>query len=690
MKRTGPNRAACWLLILAMLLGIFGAVPAMAANETERLELADLGPAADAEVELDGSVDNDVHGARVGWTNDALPQETMAALINSQELHPQRTGYVELDSKLDELLAPYKDKDAYTKIQAIYEWAIANVVYTHNGYGYVEGAANQYDYLLRTFYVEQMTYEEGLEHAIPDKVINHASYALFEERGACYDYASLMAVAIRHVGINAYVHTGYWILESDGSTNNHHGWCEIELDGKLYIIDAQREARYTEKVGSNHNIYFGIPHENGADWRYWSPDTADNADRDALFLAVDAARQDPAKPVVPVDPVGPDEPEPDVPDETVITVVVSITGNGAVICDGTAVGENTYQFKAGDRVHMEAVPGKNSAFRSWWDKNMREYLLATNPDYEGSAQISADEGVTFFLDDSIVVTEDGVAVIEAVFEDTVDLTIISSRSGSVKCDSTDAVLVQQHLKGTWVNLTAEPQEGTKLVGWYDGYGNLLSTKNRYSFVAQSNQTVYALYEGDVFCDLEDGDWYLDAAVKSAELGLVNGVTAVTFGGEEPFNRAMAATLLQRIDSRINGEDTSKRLDNVFTDVSEDDWYFDAVNWAYSNGVVTGDTETTFSPLETVTRQDFVTMAIRYVESLDQELKAYALDYTDAEDIADYALPMLEKAQGIGLITGYEDGTFQPERTLNRAEGVTIILRLVEFLEQSETPAVPAA
>ena len=246
MKTSSLKRLASLLMILALVVSLFSAIPVQASDagtaETP-LPLADLG----------GTVENDSTDAYIGWTNDALPQEQMKELINSQTLHPQRTGYVEMDNRLAELLEPYEDADTYTKIQAIYKWAIENVVYTHNGYGYIEGATNQYDYLTRTFYVDEMTYEEGLEKAIPDKVINHASYALFECKGACYDYASLLAVAIRYIGINAYVHTGYWILESDGSYNNHHGWTEIELDGKLYILDPQREARYTERMGSVHS-----------------------------------------------------------------------------------------------------------------------------------------------------------------------------------------------------------------------------------------------------------------------------------------------------------------------------------------------------------------------------------------------------------------------------------------------------
>ena len=74
---------------------------------------------------------------------------------------------------------------------------------------------------------------------------------------------------------------------------------ESALDGKLYIIDPQREARHTQKMGANYNIYFGIPHENGADWRYWSPDTEANAERDALFKSVMDPRVDPGAPVGP-------------------------------------------------------------------------------------------------------------------------------------------------------------------------------------------------------------------------------------------------------------------------------------------------------------------------------------------------------------------------------------------------------
>ena len=670
MKTSSLKRLASLLMILALVVSLFSAIPVQASDagtaETP-LPLADLG----------GTVENDSTDAYIGWTNDALPQEQMKALINSQTLHPQRTGYVEMDNRLAELLEPYKDADTYTKIQAIYKWAIENVVYTHNGYGYIEGATNQYDYLTKTFYVDEMTYEEGLQKAIPDKVINHASYALFECKGACYDYASLLAVAIRYIGINAYVHTGYWILESDGSYNNHHGWTEIELDGKLYILDPQREARYTERMGSVQNIYFGIPHENGADWRYWSPDTEANAERDALFLSVTADREDPKNPTDPDAEYNPGT-TPGTGEET-YTLKVVITGNGSITCDATEIGEYTYQVKSGDKIHMEATPGENSAFRSWWDKNKREYLHHNEPAFESAAQISADEGVTFFIDENLMAVN-GVIVIEAVFSDTVNLSIVSSRSGSVQSYGADVLPQQEHLIGDQVPLTAVPNADKAFVGWYDKDGKLLSEEDAYNLtVPNTDTTIYALFEGDVFCDMTDDLWYLDDVMEAVDLGLVDGVTPVTFEGDAFFTRGMAVVMLARLD----GADIANAPVSDFVDVEDGAWFADAINWAADAGLVLGKDETHFMPDDPIKREEFVAIMVRYLEYKGITLEPQELTYTDMDEIDEYALEYLQKAQSIGLIQGDPGGTFRPRDTLLRSEGTTVMVRLTHYLNEAK-------
>ena len=663
MKRFG--RFTSWMLTLAMLVGLFGGISVQAADASNSI------PAAYRLADLGGGAEADRVEAQIGWTNDALPQEQMKALINSQELHPQLTGYAEMDEAIDKILSAVPaDADAYTKIQTVYEWIIEHVVYTHNGYGYVEGATNTFDFFQRNFYTEKMTKTEGISHFIPDKVVNHASYALFENLGACYDFASLLTIAIRHVGINAYVHTGYWILETDGSTNNHHGWTEIELDGALYIIDPQREMRYASGMGYNCNIYFGIPHTDGRDWRYWKPDTEANAARDALFTSVtvdqgtgSGSGGSGGSPVDPVEPV---------PQEDV-TMQVVITGNGTVTCDAPSTGPNTYQVKTGDKVHLEAVPGENSAFKAWWDKSKRSYLQSTNPDYETASQLSADEGVTFFVDPENLLIHDGVLVIEAEFAETTTLTVVSSRSGSVKSDGFPTAGPQQHVVGSQVNLSAEPSD--KFSGWYDSYGNLLGTDPNYSFDISSATTVYALFDGDVFCDLKPTDWYLEEALEAAKRGLVKGTTQVVFDGEAPYTRAMAAVMLARLDQA----DLSTAPAAPFTDVPQDAWFAKEVNWAYANKVITGRDATSFDPDASITREEFFAMVVRYLNGKGYQVEGAVLPYSDVGQIT-FAQDLLAQAQAMGLLKGDTEGTLRPTQKLIRCEGAAIILRAAEYID----------
>lgn len=662
------------ILVLAMCIGLFAAVPVSAADQGRMPKLADLG----------GSMTGDQLEAQIGWTNDALPQSTMKTLINNEELHPQRTGYMQFDAKIDEILAPYASADTYTKLQAIYVWLQENVIYTHNGYGYVEGVTNTYDYFLKT-YVGLMTYEEGLQKAVPDNVVDHACYALFENYGACYDYASLMALAIRHVGINAYVHTGYWILESNGSTNNHHGWTEIELNGKLYIIDPQRESRYTEIKGSNQNIYFGIPHENDADWRYWAPDTADNAARDAGFLSVTAERQEPSGPVdPPVDPNPIDPDNPPVDPEKTVTITTTVQGNGTVTCDGKDLGDGKYEVKAGDKVHLEAIPGEGAAFAVWWDVGMRDMLLEMYAPYgpeaawaaAAAAMLSADQGYTFIASEDIT--------LEAVFAQTAELTIVSSISGSVKSDGVAAAEVQEHLVGDQVKLSAEPNEGKSFEGWYDEWGNLLSTDSEYSFEIQGDTIIYALFAGDVFCDITEDDWFYDYAIEAHDRELVKGNTAVTFDPDGEFTRAMAAVLMARIEKA----DVDAVEAAPFEDVDqENDWFAKEVNWAYANKLVTGRDEVTFDPNATITREEYVALVIRYLNWKGYSCEGTELNYSDVDQVEEYALKPFMQAQEMGLVSGDTEGTLRPKDVLARCEGVKVIVLMDDYMDEHQ-PAQP--
>jgi hypothetical protein len=184
-----------------------------------------------------------------------------------------------------------------------------------------------------------------------------------------------------------------------------------------------------------------------------------------------------------------------------------------------------------------------------------------------------------------------------------------------------------------------------------------------------------MFQGDRFYDISG--WYLEDVMAAAERGLVEGVTDISFDPSGKMTRAQVVMILARLD----GADTADAAVCPFTDVNQSQWYAGAVNWAYETGIVDGISPTQFGPNGKVTRQDFVTMVIRYLESVrGLTLEEAALSFTDAASVSDYARSPMQKAAALGLVEGYEDGSILPKNQISRSEGVTILMRLARYLD----------
>lgn len=215
---------------------------------------------------------------------DAMSEDTVRALLNSVALHPQRTGYLELDEMLEDIFVPYADSDNYTKLKAAYDWTIRNINYSWAPYS--QDWAPAYDCFVPQ---HTLTYETGLQEAMPREIINRAYHSMAYHEGICYDYAAVFAVMARYIGVDAFVHTGYFVFEAGyGNGSGHHGWTELCIDGSYYIFDPQRDYRMSANgTAAIPYAYFGITQESA--WRY-SPETQVNDARDAGFLPVAAER----------------------------------------------------------------------------------------------------------------------------------------------------------------------------------------------------------------------------------------------------------------------------------------------------------------------------------------------------------------------------------------------------------------
>ena len=145
--------------------------------------------------------------------------------------------------------------------------------------------------------------------------------------------------------------------------------------------------------------------------------------------------------------------------------------------------------------------------------------------------------------------------------------------------------------------------------------------------------------------------------------------------ERNITRAEVASIFFRLlKDDVRSENLTDQ--NTFADVSADDWYNVAVSTMSDMGIVFGRTDYQFDPDAYITRAEFAAIAARF------DSESYSGDdlFTDIE--GHWAENQINRAAEKGWITGYPDGTFDPNRYITRAEAVTMINRVLNRLPES--------
>lgn len=169
-----------------------------------------------------------------------------------------------------------------------------------------------------------------------------------------------------------------------------------------------------------------------------------------------------------------------------------------------------------------------------------------------------------------------------------------------------------------------------------------------------------------FKDVAANDWFEDDVKTVVEKGLMDGTGNNMFEPSATASRAMVVTVLYRM---AGSPEVSTKTG--FTDL-KDDWYKDAVAWATAEGITKGTSETTFEPNKPVSRQELATFLYRFAGA--EKVKTDLSGFTDAKDIDVWAKEAMAWAYSEGLITGKTDTTLAPTVESNRAELATILAR----------------
>lgn len=257
----------------------------------------------------------------------------------------------------------------------------------------------------------------------------------------------------------------------------------------------------------------------------------------------------------------------------------------------------------------------------------------------------------------------------------------AATNGAVAADKKSAS------KGTTVTVTASPSKGyvvdaVKVVD-KDGKDVAVTEKDgKYVFTMPASAvTVTGSFKAETpapvalpFTDVKSGNWFYDAVKYAYEQGLMTGTSATTFAPNGTMNRAMIVTVLYRLEKSPAVTGASK-----FTDVPAGQWYSDAVAWAAANKIVNGYDETTFGPMNAVTREQMAAILFRYEQYKGLEnvtLEENLNRFPDQNKISAYAIPALQWAVGQKIINGNADGTLDPTGTATRAQVAQIFTNLL--------------
>ena len=147
------------------------------------------------------------------------------------------------------------------------------------------------------------------------------------------------------------------------------------------------------------------------------------------------------------------------------------------------------------------------------------------------------------------------------------------------------------------------------------------------------------------------------------------------------NTGMTRGMFVTALGRLAGINPDSYKTGKFTDVKADAYYAPYVNWAAQNGIVEGVTATTFAPDTNINREQMAVIMANYAKKLGYDLPKtlQAVTFADNAQISSWAKNAVRTMQQAGILSGKNGNKFDPKGTATRAEVATVLRRFVEIV-----------
>ena len=184
-----------------------------------------------------------------------------------------------------------------------------------------------------------------------------------------------------------------------------------------------------------------------------------------------------------------------------------------------------------------------------------------------------------------------------------------------------------------------------------------------------------------FSDVGVNDWFYGDVQFAVKSGLFNGTDENAFSPNAPISRAMAVTVLYRLYLQSATNETFSP--GGFIDVPDNAYYSSAVAWAAEAGIVSGYDSEHFGPGDTITRQDFAVILMRYIQLTKPDIVVTQdyISFADEDEIAGYAKDSVQTLYKLGIINGTGENRIDPEGSATRAQAAAMLHRFIIMFQQ---------
>ena len=190
------------------------------------------------------------------------------------------------------------------------------------------------------------------------------------------------------------------------------------------------------------------------------------------------------------------------------------------------------------------------------------------------------------------------------------------------------------------------------------------------------------------CAAEEDTVFSDVAANAWYVGAVeyvrdNGLMSGTSDTTFSPNGTMTRAMLAVVLYRMAGSPAVSGSDS-FTDTADGTWYANAVLWASGEGVMSGYGGGLFGTNDPVNREQIAAILWRYAGS--PAAFGVAVPYADEASISAYAVSAAAWARENGLINGIDGNRFAPKSNATRAQVATVLMNYLSGRQPAPAPA----